>query len=44
MKNCKECGYPLSQALADLNADFHVMCFPEKEWREWIEGLTGDKV
>lgn len=35
---CKACKEPLSKALLDVNADWHVMCFPEPEWQEWLKG------
>lgn len=45
-KLCKACDTPLSQALADLDADYHVICFPEEEWREWLKklGAADDQV
>ena len=37
-KLCRRCQEPLSKFLVDVNADYHIACFPEDRWDEWIGG------
>lgn len=44
MENCKKCGQPLSEFLIKAEADWHIMCFPEDEWKKWMDRYNDDPV